>query len=326
MSGSAGSLEQHLRNWAAAYGPDLAIPPGQLAPRPAPGSPTAEPRSAEHGVRATPSSSPSERTASPSAESQSTEAPSTDSLPRSSGASVRRKEQIPVESDRDRAAAGQPEAGARSEAPPAGDATLPADGAPDQDNAAAALRELREEVLPCTRCKLHTGRRSTVFGEGNARARVLFVGEAPGAKEDQSGRPFVGPAGQLLDRILEGAMGLRRSDVFIANVNKCRPPNNRAPEADEVAACLPFLKRQVEIVQPEVIVCLGRTAAQNLLGTTESTTAMRQRQHEYAGTPVVVTWHPAYLLREPGRKRETWEDIKKVNALLGLPEVPGSAR
>jgi len=168
------------------------------------------------------------------------------------------------------------------------------------------------------------GRRMTVFGEGNPHARVMFVGEAPGAKEDQSGRPFVGPAGQLLDRIIEGAMGLRRQDVFIANINKCRPPNNRAPEADEVAACLPFLKQQVEIVKPEVLVCLGRTAAQNLLGSTESTTAMRRRQHEYANTPVIVTWHPAYLLREPSRKRETWEDIKKVNKLLGLPEVPSA--
>lgn len=201
----------------------------------------------------------------------------------------------------------------------------PAEAA-QEDPATAALRELRSEVLPCTRCKLHTGRRMTVFGEGSPSARVLFVGEAPGAKEDQSGRPFVGPAGQLLDRILEGAMGLRREDVFIANVNKCRPPNNRAPEADEVAACLPFLKRQVEILKPEVIVCLGRTAAQNLLGSTESTTAMRRKQHVYADTPVVVTWHPAYLLREPSRKRETWEDIKKVNQLLGLPEVPSAKR
>ena len=152
----------------------------------------------------------------------------------------------------------------------------------------------------------------------------MFVGEAPGAKEDQTGRPFVGPAGQLLDRIIQGAMGLRREDVFIANINKCRPPNNRTPDAEEVAACLPYLKEQVQLVRPEVIVCLGRTAAQNLLGSTESTTALRRRQHAYADTPVVVTWHPAYLLREPSRKRETWDDIKKVNRLLGLPEVPGS--
>jgi DNA polymerase len=117
-------------------------------------------------------------------------------------------------------------------------------------------------------------------------------------------------------------MGLQRQDVYIANINKCRPPGNREPEPDEVAACLPYLRRQVEILRPEVIVCLGRTAAQNLLGSTESTTAMRGRTHEYMGTPVVVTWHPAYLLRDASHKRETWDDIKRVNRLLGLPEVP----
>ena len=224
----------------------------------------------------------------------------------------------------------------RDPAPPSKVQPEPAAAVPAADRAAAptptallneaesALAELRSDVIPCTRCKLHQGRRTAVFGEGNPRARVLFVGEAPGAKEDQTGRPFVGPAGQLLDRIIEGAMGLRREDVFIANVNKCRPPNNRAPAPDEVAACLPFLKRQVEILQPDVIVCLGRTAAQNLLGSSESTTAMRRRQHEYSNTPVIVTWHPAYLLREPSRKRETWEDIKTVNRLLGLPDVPAA--
>lgn len=191
------------------------------------------------------------------------------------------------------------------------------------DNTLTALRELRAEVLDCTKCKLHKGRQTTVFGEGSREARVMFIGEAPGAREDQTGRPFVGPAGQLLDRILSGAMGLERTEVFIANINKCRPPGNRAPEADEVAACLPYLKQQVELIQPEVLVCLGRTAAQNLLGSTESTTRMRKMQHEYLGIPVIVTWHPAYLLREPSRKRETWEDIKRVNQLLGLPEVPG---
>lgn len=193
---------------------------------------------------------------------------------------------------------------------------------PAADPLISSLRALRREVLDCTKCKLHQGRQTTVFGEGDPKARVMFIGEAPGAREDQTGRPFVGPAGQLLDRILSGAMGLQRPDVFIANINKCRPPGNRAPEADEVAACLPYLKQQVELVKPEVLVCLGRTAAQNLLGSTESTTKMRQKQHEYAGIPVIVTWHPAYLLREPSRKRETWEDIKRVNQLLGLPEVP----
>ena len=268
MSHVPSSLERHLARWAEAYGADLTVPPGEVAPR------------AE----------------SPPADKEAAAAAS----PAQPAAPEPAKTQAPV-----------PRPTKTAESAPA-----PADGP------GAALAALRAEVLPCTRCKLHTGRRMTVFGEGSATARVMFVGEAPGAKEDQSGRPFVGPAGQLLDRIIEGAMGLRRTDVFIANINKCRPPNNRAPDAEEVAACLPYLKQQVAIVQPEVIVCLGRTAAQNLLGSTESTTAMRRKQHEYADTPVIVTWHPAYLLREPSRKRETWEDIKKVNQLLGLPEVP----
>lgn len=208
--------------------------------------------------------------------------------------------------------------------PPPAPAREPAAAAaiPAGDDPVAQLQLLRNEVLPCTRCKLHQGRQHTVFGEGNPRARVMFIGEAPGAREDQSGRPFVGDAGQLLDRIITGAMGLQRQDVYIANINKCRPPGNRAPEADEVAACLPFLRQQIEIVRPEVLVCLGRTAAQNLLSTTASTTALRGRELEYLGIPVVVTWHPAYLLREPAHKRETWEDIKRVNRLLGRPEVP----
>ena len=208
------------------------------------------------------------------------------------------------------------------------DAAPPAAEGPTNDAApacAAALATLREEVLPCTRCKLHRGRTTTVFGEGDPQARVMFIGEAPGAQEDRTGRPFVGAAGQLLEKILENAMGLRRDQVYIANINKCRPPDNRPPEADEVAACLPYLRRQVEIVQPAVIVCLGRTAAQNLLGTTASTTALRGKDLTYLDIPVVVTWHPAYLLREPTHKRETWDDIKRVNRLLGRPEVPPPA-
>lgn len=193
------------------------------------------------------------------------------------------------------------------------------------DGAVAALQALRAEVMPCTRCKLHQGRRHAVFGEGNPTPRVLFIGEAPGAQEDQTGRPFVGQAGQLLDRIIQGAMGFERRDVYIANINKCRPPGNREPEADEVAACLPYLRRQIAILKPEVIVCLGRTAAQNLLGTTAPTRALRGQTLQFEGTPVIVTWHPAYLLRDPSHKRETWDDIKRVNLLLGLPEVPTKA-
>lgn len=185
-----------------------------------------------------------------------------------------------------------------------------------------ALEELRARVLPCTKCKLAATRTHVVFGEGNPRAPVLFIGEAPGFHEDQQARPFVGPAGQLLDKIIEGAMGYARGDVFIANVNKCRPPENRNPEPDEVAACLPFLRAQVRIIRPGVIVCLGRVASSNLLGTSLPMRALRGQELEYEGIPVVVTWHPAYLLRTPSAKGETWADIRRVNRLLGRPEVP----
>lgn len=188
-----------------------------------------------------------------------------------------------------------------------------------------ALAALQQEVATCERCKLCSTRKHTVFGEGNPAVRVMFVGEAPGAVEDQTGRPFVGPAGQLLERIIENAMGLRRSDVFIGNINKCRPPGNRDPEPDEVAACLPYLKRQVELIQPEAIVALGRVAAHNLLGTDTAMRLLRGRDLAYEGIPVVVTWHPAYLLRDPSHKRETWDDIKRLNRVLGLPEVPPTA-
>ena len=242
--------------------------------------------------------------------------------------------QVPVAADP--TALAQPATAPPAEAPPAEapPAEAPPAEAPPQhldpkqnntQQTVTSLRAIRAEVQDCTKCKLHAGRQKAVFGEGAPNARVMFIGEAPGAREDQTGRPFVGEAGQLLDRILKNAMGLERAEVFIANVNKCRPPANRTPEADEVAACLPYLHRQIEIVQPEVLVCLGRTAAQNLLGSTESTTKLRQKQHEHQGIPVIVTWHPAYLLREPSRKREAWEDIKRVNHLLGLPEDPSAS-
>lgn len=187
---------------------------------------------------------------------------------------------------------------------------------------AAALQALRDSLGDCSRCKLCKGRTNVVFGEGDARARVMFVGEAPGFHEDQQARPFVGAAGQLLDRIIENGMGLRRAEVYIANVNKCRPPDNREPEPDEVAACLPFLREQVRIVRPEVLVCLGRVASSNLLGTSLPMRTLRGRPLTYEGIPVVVTWHPAYLLRNPAAKAETWEDVKRVNRMLGRPERP----
>lgn len=185
-----------------------------------------------------------------------------------------------------------------------------------------SLEELARSLEGCRRCKLSCGRTHLVFGEGHPHARVMFVGEAPGRQEDLQGRPFVGPAGQLLDRILENAMGLRREEVYIANVNKCRPPDNRDPEPDEVAACLPFLRRQIRLIRPEVLVTLGRVATHNLLGVSTSMRRLRGQDHSFEGIPVVPTWHPAYLLRQPSAKAETWEDIKKVNRLLGLPEVP----
>jgi uracil-DNA glycosylase family 4 len=194
------------------------------------------------------------------------------------------------------------------------------------DPVAAGLATLRREILACTRCPLHAGREQAVPGEGNPHADVLFVGEAPGASEDRAGRPFVGPSGELLDRILANAMGLQRSDVYIANVAKCRPPGNRTPEPNEVAACLPYLQQQIDWIRPKVIVCLGRVAAQNLLGVDDAVSRLRGRDLAYRDIPVVVTWHPAYLLREPAAKRDTWDDIKRVNRLLGRPEVPTPGR
>lgn len=216
----------------------------------------------------------------------------------------------------------RPVAAAVTQAVPAPTATTPTTPADQPDPAGASLSALATEVAPCTKCKLHEGRRNVVFGEGSPTARVMFVGEAPGQVEDETGRPFVGRSGQLLDKIIEKAMGMRREDVFIANINKCRPPGNRDPEPAEIAACLPWLRAQIAIIQPEVIVTLGRVALWNLLGVSESMRNMRGRQLDYEGTPVVATWHPAYLLRTPSAKAETWVDIKRVNRLLGNPEVP----
>ncbi len=175
---------------------------------------------------------------------------------------------------------------------------------------------LESEVSGCTRCGLCAGRTQTVFGTGDRAARLMVVGEAPGAEEDRQGEPFVGRAGQLLNSMLR-AVGLERGQVYIANVLKCRPPNNRDPAPEEAAQCLPYLHRQIGLVAPRVILCVGRIAAQRLLGSEEPLGRMRGRVHELGGTPVVVTYHPAYLLRAPGEKRKSWEDLKLAMSVLG---------
>ena len=180
---------------------------------------------------------------------------------------------------------------------------------------AQGLEELRNFIGDCQRCKLSAGRRNVVFGQGNPEARLMFVGEAPGHDEDVQGLAFVGRAGQLLTRIIE-AIGLSRDPVFIANVIKCRPPKNRNPEADEIESCQPFLVKQIELIQPRVIVGLGKFGAQWLLKTAEPISRMRGRLGSYGGIKVMPTYHPAYLLRNPGAKREVWEDMKVVRALL----------
>jgi uracil-DNA glycosylase len=188
---------------------------------------------------------------------------------------------------------------------------------PDAASAPRLLAMLKEEIGPdCNRCKLHgLGRKQIVFGVGNPTADLMFVGEAPGADEDEQGEPFVGRAGQLLTKIIE-AIGLKREDVYIANVIKCRPPGNRNPEPDEVERCQPFLFRQIDAIKPKVIVALGKFAAQALLQTTEPITRIRGRQSKYRGATLIPTFHPAYLLRNPSSKREVWEDMKKVRAIL----------
>jgi len=181
------------------------------------------------------------------------------------------------------------------------------------------LAALRAHIGDCTRCKLAGGRTNLVFGVGNPDADLMFVGEGPGHDEDLQAEPFVGRAGQLLTEIITKGMKLARADVYIANVVKCRPPNNRNPEPDEIASCMPFLQRQIEIVQPKVIVALGTFAAQTLLGVKTPITRMRGTWHDFRGTKVMPTFHPAYLLRTPGDKRLVWNDIKLVMAELGMP-------
>lgn len=184
---------------------------------------------------------------------------------------------------------------------------------------AAALELIRQDIgADCQRCKLaKLGRKQIVFGVGNPRAELMFVGEGPGADEDEQGEPFVGRAGQLLNKMIE-AMGIKRSDVYIANVVKCRPPSNRTPEKDECDTCSPFLMRQIDTIRPKAIVALGATAAKALLQLNESMATMRSRTYEFRGSRLFVTYHPAYLLRDPRQKVETWKDLQQVMKFLGL--------
>jgi uracil-DNA glycosylase len=182
---------------------------------------------------------------------------------------------------------------------------------------AAALLAIREDIGDCTRCALHQGRNKIVFADGSPDARLLFVGEGPGADEDAQGLPFVGRAGQLLNNMI-GAMGLKREEVYICNVVKCRPPGNRTPEPDEANTCSPFLFRQIDVVRPEVIVALGATAATYLLGQRQPLAGLRGRIHSFRGSKLIVTYHPAFLLRDPRQKKEAWADLQIAMLELGL--------
>jgi DNA polymerase len=184
------------------------------------------------------------------------------------------------------------------------------------------LLKIREDLGECTRCKLHKHRHTIVFGDGNPKAELVFVGEGPGADEDAQGLPFVGRAGKLLTQMIE-AMGLQRKDVYICNVVKCRPPENRTPEEDEVSTCSPFLLRQLDVISPKVIVCLGAVAAKTLLKTNRGISHFRGEWLDFCSSKLMATYHPAYLLRNPNAKPEVWKDLQKVMAVLGLQAKKG---
>lgn len=208
--------------------------------------------------------------------------------------------------------------GALSEAPECAAPTLmPAFKAPVIKK--AALEAVRAEIGDCRRCKLSGGRRTIVFGEGNPEADLMFIGEGPGKEEDIQGRPFVGDAGQLLTRLIE-KMGFAREDVYIGNIVKCRPPMNRDPEDDEIGTCVQFIKRQIEIIAPKVVVSLGRISAHTLIGTKTPITRLRGTFYEYKGIPLMPTFHPAYLLRNPKDKWLVWQDAQKVIERLNEKE------
>jgi uracil-DNA glycosylase family 4 len=193
---------------------------------------------------------------------------------------------------------------------------MPAVSKPSRES--AGLSAICEELGDCTRCKLHKGRTNIVFGEGNPKAVLVFVGEGPGQEEDHQGRPFVGAAGQLLTDIIVKGMKIKRDEVFICNIVKCRPPGNRNPEPDEIEACEPFLKKQLAAIHPAVIVALGNTAVKTLLKTAEGITTLRGKWQTYQGIPLMPTFHPAYLLRNPSGKKLVWEDIQRVMKKLEM--------
>jgi uracil-DNA glycosylase len=189
---------------------------------------------------------------------------------------------------------------------------------------AQGLRAIREDIGDCTRCRLaKQGRKQIVFGVGNPRAELMFIGEAPGADEDQQGEPFVGRAGQLLNNMIK-AMGLRREDIYIANIIKCRPPGNRTPERDECETCSPFLMRQIATIKPKVLVALGAVAAKTLLAINAPMSELRGKWYDFRGTKLAVTYHPAFLLRDPRQKKEAWKDLQMVMKDLGLVAPPKS--
>jgi DNA polymerase len=190
---------------------------------------------------------------------------------------------------------------------------------PQPADPVTALRLIREDLGDCTRCRLHKqGRKQIVFGVGNPNADLMFIGEAPGADEDEQGEPFVGRSGQLLTNMIK-AMGLRREDVYIANIIKCRPPSNRTPERDECDTCSPFLMRQIEAIRPKALVALGAVAAKSLLAINAPMSELRGRWYDFRGTKLAVTYHPAFLLRDPRQKKETWKDLQMVMKEMGLP-------
>lgn len=204
-----------------------------------------------------------------------------------------------------------------SAAPEIGGAVAPAEHA-------AALLQIVEDIGDCSRCALHRGRHSLVFGDGSPNARLMFVGEGPGADEDEQGLPFVGRAGQLLNNMIS-AMGLQREETYICNVVKCRPPGNRTPEPDEANTCSQFMFRQIDVVRPQVIVALGATAATYLLGQRQPLAGLRGRVHAFRGSSLIVTYHPAYLLRDPRQKKEAWADLQIAMKELGL-KAPARAK